>query len=223
MTATHYEAQDIVLEIVAHLLTFALVCTHAGAREASTAFKLDPWSAARNAAAVVEQEPRGGRAPSECVVVVHGRVRVKKEIYGYRCVLSWARLLALLFHLPVLLFRRSALPSALLACVYTHLSACLARLFTSLHARLSECLALPAHSPLYRFAERNVHRILKSSTCRTCLCRRSSTKPSACGFRSHWSSATVITTIPQKSRWKTIVGVLGNACKVYHDRLVGWQ
>jgi hypothetical protein len=147
MTATHYEAQDIVLEIVAHFLTFecALVCTHAGAREASTAFKLDPWSAARNAAAVVEQEPRGGRAPSECVVVVHGRVRVKKEIYGYRCVvLSWARLTALLFHLPVLLFRRSALPAALLACVYTHLSACLiARLFTSLHARLSECLALP--------------------------------------------------------------------------------
>jgi hypothetical protein len=206
MTATHYEAQDIVLEIVAHFLTFALVCTHAGAREASTAFKLDPWSAARNAAAVVEQEPRGGRAPSECVVVVHGRVRVKKEIYGYRCVvLSWARLTALLFHLPVLLFRRSALPAALLACVYTHLSACLiARLFTSLHARLSECLALPAHSPLYRCAERSVHRILKSSTCRTCLCRRSSTKPSACGFRSHWSSATVM--IPQKesmenNRW----------------------
>ena len=25
------------------------------------------------------------------------------------------------------------------------------------------------------------------------------------------------------SRWKTVVGVLENACKVYHDRLVGWQ
>lgn len=56
-----------------------------GAREASTAFVVDPWSSARNTSAVVvEQEPRGGRAPSECVVVMHGRVRVKKEIYGYR-------------------------------------------------------------------------------------------------------------------------------------------
>ena len=53
-----------------------------GAREASTAFVVDASSSARNAA--VEHEPRGGRAPSECVVVMHGRVRVKKEIYGYR-------------------------------------------------------------------------------------------------------------------------------------------
>lgn len=50
-----------------------------GAREASTSFVVDPWTSAPN--------PRAGRAPSECVVVVHGRVRVKKEIYGYRCAL----------------------------------------------------------------------------------------------------------------------------------------
>jgi hypothetical protein len=142
MTATHYEAQDIVLEIVAHLLTFALVCTHAGAREASTAFKLDPWSAARNAAAVVEQEPRGGRAPSECVVVVHGRVRVKKEIYGYRCVvLSWARCLpccstclsCCCAGLPCLL-------PCLLVCIPTFLHALLA---CSLHCMLAYLSALP--------------------------------------------------------------------------------
>jgi hypothetical protein len=29
--------------------------------------------------------------------------------------------------------------------------------------------------------------------------------------------------IPQKESMETIVGVLENACKVYHDRLVGWQ
>ena len=55
-----------------------------GAREASSPFVVDPWKSGRSPSATVEPEPRGGRAPSECVVVMHGRVRVKKQIYGYR-------------------------------------------------------------------------------------------------------------------------------------------
>ena len=51
------------------------------AREASTAFTLNPAAAGAAAAA---RCPQAERAPAECIVVMEGRVRVKKEIYGYR-------------------------------------------------------------------------------------------------------------------------------------------